>query len=173
MTCLSKSSAAVGIFASINDTFERNSVPWESCVSLGVDNTSVNVGKHNSLLVEAKKLNPHIMLMGCPCHVVHNTAGKATDAFEAYVTDFDVKELLVHVYFHFDYSSKGKNLLVDFCQFCDQEPHKIIKFHSVCWLGLSTCIERILKMFPWLNRLIKAFENPLTEVNDPYDVRLQ
>ena len=25
----------------------------------------------------------------------------------------------------------------------------------------------------WLNRLIKAFENPLTEVNDPNNVRLQ
>ena len=62
--CSSKSSSAVGIFASINDTFERNNVPWESCVSLGVDNTSVNVGKHNSPFVEAKKLNPHIMLMG-------------------------------------------------------------------------------------------------------------
>ena len=98
---------------------------------------------------------------------------------------FDIKELLVDIYFHFDYSSKHKNLLVEFCQFCDQEYRKIIKFHSVRWLELSTCIGRILLMFPSLqsyflsqnpemrdgerttsrlNRLIEAFKKPLTEV---------
>ena len=88
------------------------------------------------------------MLMGCPCHIAHNTAAKATDAFEMCVSGFDVKELLVDVYFRFHHSSKHKNLLVEFCQFCDQDYHKIIKFHGVYWLGLSTYIERILKMFP-------------------------
>ena len=80
--CLSRASTAAAIFSSINDAFVANDVLWDNCVSLGVDNTSVNVGKHRSLFVEAKKLNPHIMLMGCPCHIAHNTAAKATDALE-------------------------------------------------------------------------------------------
>ena len=183
--CLSRASTAAANFSSINDAFVANDVSWNNCVSLGVDNTSVNVGKHHSLFVEAKKLNPHIMLMGCPCHIAHNTAAKATDALENCVNGFDIKELLVDRYFHFDYSSKRKNLLVEFCQFCDQEYRKIIKFHSVRWLGLSTCIGRILLMFPSLqsyflsqnlemrdgerttsrlNRLIEAFKKTLTEV---------
>ena len=62
--CLSRASTAAAIFSSINDAFVANDVSWDNCVSLGVDNTSVNVGKHRSLFVEAKKLNPHIMLMG-------------------------------------------------------------------------------------------------------------
>ena len=54
--CLTQSSTDVAIFSSINDAFTRNGVSREHCVSLGVDNTSVNVGKHNSLIVEARKM---------------------------------------------------------------------------------------------------------------------
>ena len=44
-------------------------------------NTSVNVGRNNSVIVESHKKNEHIILMGCPCHIVHNAASKATKAF--------------------------------------------------------------------------------------------
>ena len=183
--CLSKVSTAVGIFTSINNVFQKYDIPWENCVSLGVDNTSVNVGRHNSLIVETRKRNNNIFLMGCPCHIAHNAAKKATTAFEKIVNNFDIEQLLVDIYFHFDYSSKRKNLLVEFCDFCDQKYFKILKFHSVRWLGLSTCIERTLKLFPSLksyflseneertdgersksriNRVIDAFTNPMTEV---------
>ena len=47
--CLSKVSTAVGIFTSINNVFQKYDIPWENCISLGVDNTSVNVGRDNSL----------------------------------------------------------------------------------------------------------------------------
>ena len=117
----------------------------------------------------------------------HNTVRKAEKEFEKYV-DFNAEQFLVDLYFHFDYSSKRKNLLVEFCDFCVQEFHKILKFLSVCWLSLSTCLERTLKMYPslqsyflsqkqekkngeWakpeqsiLNRLISALANPMTEV---------
>ena len=184
--CLSKSSMAVGIFSSIDNAMSKSNVPWENCIALGVDNTSVNVGRHNSLIVEARKKNEHIILMGCPCHIAHNTARKSTKKFcNSLNNSFDVEELLVDIYFHFDYSSKRKNLFVEFCSFCDQDYSKIIKFHSVRWLGLSTCIERTLKLFPSLksyflsqkseirdgekqlsrqNRLIVAFKDEMLEV---------
>ena len=79
--CLSKSSTAVGIFSSIDEVFQKNEIPWENCISLGVDNTSVNVGKHKSLIVEARKQNANIILMGCSCHIAHNTAKHSTTAF--------------------------------------------------------------------------------------------
>ena len=70
--------------------------------------------------------------MGCHCHIAHNTAGKSTKAFcNSLQNSFDVEELLVDIYFHFDYSSKRKNLFAEFCSFCDQSYAKIIKFHSV------------------------------------------
>lgn len=181
----STSSTAVGIFTAINNALVKNDISWDKCVSLAVDNTSVNVGRHNSVIVEARKKNEDIILMGCPCHVAHNTASKATNSFVKVANNFDVEQFLVDIYFHFDYSSKRKNLLAEFCEFCDQQYCKIIKFHSVRWLGLSTCIERVLKLFPSLkscflslppdmnngvesetrnNRLINSFKHPLLEV---------
>ena len=53
--CLSKSSTSAGIFSSIDMAMNKYGIPWSNCIALGVDNTSVNIGKHKSLIVEAKK----------------------------------------------------------------------------------------------------------------------
>ena len=44
--CLSKALTAAAILASIDNIFQVNKVPWEKSLSLGADNTSVNVGKN-------------------------------------------------------------------------------------------------------------------------------
>ena len=107
--CLSKSATSAGV------------IPWSNCIAFGVDNTSVNVGRHKFLIIEARKKNEHIVLMGCPCHIVCNHL----------LEYFDVEELLVDIYFHLDYSSKRKNLLAEFNSLCDQNYCNIIKFHCV------------------------------------------
>ena len=53
--CPSTSSTAVGIFNAINASVTKNDLTWDNCVSLAVDNTSVNVGRNNSVIVEARK----------------------------------------------------------------------------------------------------------------------
>ena len=104
------------------------------CISKS-DNTSVNVGKHKSLIVEVRKWSENVILMDCSCHIVHNAAGKSTEAFCDHITEhFDFEEFLVDIYFHFDYTSKMKTMLVELCTFCNQEYCKIIKFHSICCL---------------------------------------
>ena len=114
-----------------------------------LDNTSVNIGKHHSLITKAIEKNNKVILIGCPCHMAHKAAHYATKAFERDI-NFNSEELLVDLYFHFDYSSTRKNLLLEFCDFCNQDFYKILKFHSVRWLGLATCIERTLKLYPSL-----------------------
>ena len=120
--------------------------------------------------------------MGCPYHIAHNAASKATKVFLKVADNFDVEALLVGIYFHFDYSSKRKNSFVEFCDLCDQQYCKIIKFHSVRWFGMSPCIKRVLRLLSSLksyfesldpemkngveikskiNRLINAFKCPL------------
>ena len=106
--CLSTSSTANGIFTSIDNAFEQNKLSWGNCISLGVDNTSVNIGKHHSLITKAREKNSDIILMGCPCHMAHNTAPHAVKMFEGCLRDFNIEELLVDIYYHFDYSSKRK-----------------------------------------------------------------
>ena len=61
--------------------------------SCGVDNTSVNVGTHNSIKTRVLPKNGAIFCNGCPCHVIHNAGQKASNAFTA-ETSFDVEELV-------------------------------------------------------------------------------
>ena len=72
---------AEAIFSALNVALTSRSLLWENCVGLSVDNASVNMGKHNSLLTRAKEKNSSIYMMGCPCHILHNTAQKAARGF--------------------------------------------------------------------------------------------
>lgn len=79
--CMSSSSTAEGIFTRMNEAFATHQVLWENCVGISLDNTSVNMGCRNSVKVRVLQKNPAIYINGCPCHIVHNTAEKAGDAF--------------------------------------------------------------------------------------------
>ena len=93
-----------------------------------------------------------------PYSIAHNAASKPTKAFVKVADKFDVEELLVDIYFHFGYSSKRKNLFVEFCELCDQQYCKIINFHSVQWPGMSTCIERVLRLLPSLKNCFETLD---------------
>ena len=86
--CMSSSSTAEGIFAKMEEAMTSHNIPWTNCVGLSVDNTSVNMGCRNSIKTRVLDKNPAIYIMGCPCHIVHNTAGKAADAFEEVTVTF-------------------------------------------------------------------------------------
>lgn len=115
--------------------------------------------------------------MGCPCHITHNTASTAADAF-CKVTGFDVEELAVDVFYWFDKSTKRKSSLEEYCCFCDVGYKQVLKHVSTRWLSLETAIERILKLYPGLRsyflsecceqarfkRLQSLFSDPLTEI---------
>ena len=45
-----------------------------NCISLGVYNTSVNVGRYNFLIVKFRMKNQNCVRMGCSCHMACNTA---------------------------------------------------------------------------------------------------
>ena len=121
--------------------------------------------------------NPSTYFVGCPCHMVHNTATKAAESFEA-ETGFDVEDLLVDLYYWFDKSTKRKNGLLEFCEFCDVKYREVIKHVSTCWLSLEYAVDRTLQQYPALRsylisshetqarfqRLQQQFENPITEV---------
>ena len=140
--CKFKESIAKAIFGAVDASMSKCDILWDKCVSLGVDNTSVSVGPYNSVIVKARKENSSILLTGCPCHITHNAASK--------IKCFSIEELLVDIYFHFDFSSKQKNLFAKFWNFCDQDYCKILKFLSVSWLSMAIYTERVIKLFPSL-----------------------
>ena len=135
---------------------------WSNCIAFGVDNTSVNIGRHKSLIVEARKKSECVVLMGCPCHIAHNTARKSTKAFCNHLLEhFDVEELLVDIYFHFNHSSKRKNLLAEFNSFCDQNYCKII-FILFASLDCLTVLKNF-KVIPFFKKLFP--------ISDPWNER--
>ena len=142
-------STADVMFESVNNFLSENDIQWDHCMAIGLDNTNVNIGDHNSIKSRAKEKNEDIVIAGCPCHILHNASGKAATAFSE-VTDFDVEDHCVDVFYWFDKSSKRKSILKEYYEFCDTEYEGVIKFISTCWLCLELCINRELRKYEGL-----------------------
>ncbi len=168
---------AHSIFEKIDSVLISHDISWSSCVGFGVDNTNVNLGSKNSIMTRVKDKNEACYFMGCPCHLLHNIACKASDAFSD-VTDFNLEEMCIDIYYYFDKSSKRKSLLGEFADFCEVEYRQIVKHVNTRWLSLETAVRRNLDMYPALKsfflsnsenaprfkRLKKLFSDPMVEV---------
>ena len=175
--CLSSGSTAQMLLQGIDECLAGHRIPWENCVAFSVDNANVNLAKNKSILMRVKLQSPSVYFNGCQCHVVHNTFSAAAKAFNA-ETGFDVEDLLVDIYYWFDYSTKRKCKLVEYTHFCTQEYGRIIKQVNTRWLSLEKVITRTLLQYQSLKtyflsedesaarfkRLQTAFSNPMTEV---------
>ena len=75
--CLSSSASAEGIFSRMDEALSSHHIGWENCIGMGLDNTSVNMGCRNSIKTRVLQKNSSVYMMGCPCHIIHNTADKA------------------------------------------------------------------------------------------------
>ena len=89
-----------------------------------------------------------------------------------------MEEFVVDLFYWFDKSTKRKNLMQEYCQFCDHSYRAIVKHVSTRWLSLEIAVERSLKQFQGLKsyfrseqesqarfrRLQGNFENPMLEV---------
>ena len=143
-----------------------------------MDNTSVNMGIHNSIKTRILGKNSSVHVNGCACHIVHNTAAKAAET-SSEVAGFDIEEFLVDLYHYFDKSVKRKVTFEEFCLFCKQEYRKIIKYVSTRWLSLEAAVTRSLKIYsslrsyflsineengPRFKRLVEHYSKPMTEV---------
>ena len=80
--CMSSSATAEGIFSKMQQVLLKHDISWMNCVGIGLDNTSVNMGCTNSIKTRVISVNPAVSVVGCPCHIVHNIAGKAGDTYE-------------------------------------------------------------------------------------------
>ena len=127
--------------------------PWMLCTSVGVDNTSVNIGVRDSIMTRVLQQNPAVYFNGCPCHIIHNAAQKAGKCFSE-VSGFDIEEFVIDLFYWFDKSTKRKNGLQSYCTFC--EYHKVMKHVSTQWLSLEIAVERSLKQFPSLASYFKS-----------------
>ena len=76
--------------------------------------------------------------------ILHNASCKA-GSLSLNITSFDKENHCVDLYHWFDKSSKHKNILSDYFEFCDMKYSEVIQFLSTCWLSLELCVNRVLK----------------------------
>jgi hypothetical protein len=175
--CSTTASTAQAIYDKINEVLNKHGIPWDFCVGMSVDNTSVNIGRHNSIKTRVKDANDTVYFMGSPCHILHNTALYGGKAFEE-IVNFSADDLCVDIFYWFEHSSKRKNLLSEFCDFCDVQYRQVIKHVNTRWLSLESAVERVLKQYnplksyflsndeqqARLKRLKRSFQTPMTEI---------
>ena len=163
------------IFSKVDAVMTTCQVPWENCFGVAMDNASVNMGRRNSMKTRFLGNNPNMYVMGCPCHIVHNTACHASQEFEK-KSHYDAEDFCVDLFYWFDKSTQRKSVLADYYKFCDLEYRQIIK--QVNTLSLEKTIKRIIEQYAGLKsyfqseqasqarfkRLAGSFEKPMTEV---------
>ena len=66
---MSSSSTAKGIFSKMQDTLSKHDIPWDNCVGIGLDNTSVNMGCTNSIKTRIVSVNVAVSVIGCQYHM--------------------------------------------------------------------------------------------------------
>ncbi|KAJ4939407.1 hypothetical protein JOQ06_028856 [Pogonophryne albipinna] len=169
---------AEAIFNKRNEVLEGHSIPWANCVALAVDNASVNLGARNSIKSRVLDQNPSIYVLGCPCHIVHNNA-HAGGLVYSEMSGFEVEDFCVDLAYWFKSSTKRKNMLHEFCVFCDTTYMEVLQHFTIRWLSLDLAVNRILRVYKALTsyfrstddkqarclRLRALFEDPLTEVH--------
>lgn len=160
--CLTKgpeAGIADAIFNKIDECLTKHEIRWENCKGFSVDNTNVNIGKSNSIKSRVIQKNKNVFFMGCPCHIVHNTASKAMSEFGS-MCDFDIEDFFVDLFYWFEKSTKRKGFLEEFCSLCDVEYRKILKHVSVRWLSLETAVERVSKPYVALKSYFLSVDHP-------------
>ncbi|XP_071507007.1 uncharacterized protein [Diadema antillarum] len=143
-------STGENIFKLLDHEFSDRKIPWGNCVSFCADNASVMVGKHKGVAAYIHKQNPECYIMGCPCHMMHNTAKKAAQALPIELDDF-----LIDIYYYLDKSSKRVKGVKALQELCDAPTHKILKHVATRWLSLGQCIDRLIEQWEPLRLFFK------------------
>ena len=104
------------LFNAIKDKFVKDDIPWQNVFSVGLDNTSANIGIRNSVKSRILQKNPDFLIAGCNCHLAHLAASKGGAAYHKQ-TGFDIEEHQVDLYYFFKKNTRRKGILANYTEF--------------------------------------------------------
>lgn len=148
-------SKASTLFDAIDGAMRKRDVDWSNCISVGVDNTNSNIGRHNSLLSRIGKCNENTYIAGCSCHLAHLAAGRGGSAFTA-ASGFDMEQHQVDLYYYFKGSTRRKGILLEYMEFVGVDWDEMSRFVPTRWLCLERCCEKENKKFQALVSLFTS-----------------
>lgn len=131
-------------------------------IALGGDNINTNFGglkrkEGNNVFTHLRKeVNEHLVGIGCPGHILHNSVHHGLDRFGS----FDIESIVGKILKHFSIYTVRTNELKGFCDFVEIEYRVLLSHVITRWLSLAPCIDRILQLFPALQSYFKSIDQP-------------
>ncbi|GBN12322.1 hypothetical protein AVEN_250723-1 [Araneus ventricosus] len=138
----SSNNTGEGIFNFIDAEFQKFQLKWENCIAFGADNTNTMAGCNKGVLGLFKKKQPNLKFIGCPCHLIHLAAQKATNSLAV-----DVEGILIKLFYYLEKSSKRKSEFKNCQVLSDVKIHKIFKHVSTRWLSLENALTRLMEQW--------------------------
>ena len=94
-------------------------------------------------------------MSGCSYHLAHLAAGAGGQAYQG-VTDFDMEDHQVDMYYFFKNSTRCKGILLEYLEFMGQEWEHMSRFVQTRWLSLENCCNKEFKKFPSLKSMFQS-----------------
>ena len=116
--------------------------PWSGSM-WHIANCNVMIGKNNSVLSWVKAQAPYIYSVGCPSHLVNICAKTAAKELS-----LSPEELLIDIYYYFEKSSKRREDLKEFQDFCNVAQQRVQKHCPTRWLSLGKGLDHLLNQWP-------------------------
>ena len=113
------------------------------------------MGIRNSIKSRILQKNSGVFVAGCSCHLAHLAAGADGQAYQG-VTDFDMEDHQVDMYYFFKNSTRRKGILLEHLQFMGQEWEDMSRFVHTRWLSLENCCNKEFKKLPSLKFMFQS-----------------
>ena len=149
------SGKAENTFFAIDSTMTNDGVDWNNLVSIGLDNANSNMAIRNSIKSKILQKNSDLFVAGCTCHLAHLAAGAGGQAYQG-VTDFDMKDHQVDMYYFFKSNTRRKGILIEYLEFMGQEWEHMSCFVQTRWLSPENCCNKEFKKFPSLKSMFQS-----------------
>ena len=85
--------------------------------------------------------NESCFIAGCSCHLAYLAAGAGGRAFQK-VSNFDVEDHQVDLYYYFKEGTRRKGILIEYLQFVGLEWEEMSLFVKTRWLFLERCCDK-------------------------------
>lgn len=162
---------ADGLYRTIVDFFTKYNINWKkNLIGFASDGASVMMGTHNSLSTKLKSEIPNLFLLKCSCHSFSLCANYACEKLPE-----NIELLARNIYTYFHQSYKRQHELIQFQNFVNVKPHKLLQPSHTRWLSLLSVVKRILEQYDALilyftdisfNQNVTIAESILTQLND-------
>lgn len=151
---------AVRISELLTESLKKHEL-LEKCIAFSGDNCSTNFGGinragQNNVYYHMKQATQcDLVGVGCPAHLLHNTARHGFDRL-----DVDIEAFVLKIYGYFSIYTVRTEELKKFCSFVDTEYKKVLKHSKTRWLSLMPTVERIIHLYAALKSYFNSIDNP-------------